>query len=409
MFVNFDREFKEEEKESTLPQVLLDYLNKELEPHGLKYINAEKGLCRLVPMTDTIKFSGIAIDPDEKMKKILGENPNFDMVYQYMYNSQREIPVKATEDGYIIINGVKVDPGKIVYNPLKENDKAKTYFFLVPPKMNEKIDLVLSGDGIEKKLNFARIPDNSYDWIVFQSDSNNAVQFILKMNKQQKKMVFNFTYDFSKTSNTEEAIEIATLCKAFVLGRGKINEIHIPPYLNSETKKIISDEQILFWTKISAIEKKLGISINPATKEISNEDVYFGELLYRSLICKTPVMLRENIKTINSKKEPDNIVKDLKKGSSFLFQFQENVTITLLQKHIELRSIKIVFNCLVSDIQEEDEEYKVYITDVDENNKKYVVGLYFIDDEDLENYTKTHELLNEFKKAKPVVDYILVP
>ena len=38
-----------------------------------------------------------------------------------------------------------------------------------------------------------------------------------------------------------------------------------------------------------------------------------------------------------------------------------------------------------------------------------VVGLYFVDDEDLENYTKTHELLNEFKKAKPAIDYILVP
>lgn len=408
MFVNFDKEFKEQEQENTLPQVLLDYLNKDLEPHGLRYINEKKGICRLVPTTDTTTFSGIVFDLDEETKKALGENPSFDMLYQYMYNSQRKIPVKSTKDGYITINDVKVDPGKIVYNPLKENDQTETYFFLAPPKMDEKIDLILSGDEIEKRLNFVRIPDNSYDWIVFRSDLNNAVQFTLKMNKQQKKMIFNFTYDLSKTTSTEEAIEIVTLCKAFVFGRGKINEIHIPPYPDSETKKIISDEQLLFWKKISAIEKKLGINLNPAAKEISTEDVYFGELLYRSLICKTPMILRENIKTINCKKEQSNITNDLKKGSSFLFQFQEKVNITLLQRSIELRSIKIVFNCLISDIKEEKDEYKIYISDMDDHNKKYVAGLCFVDDKDLENYIKTHEILIEFQKAKPVDEYILV-
>ena len=49
---------------------------------------------------------------------------------------------------------------------------------------------------------------------------------------------------------------------------------------------------------------------------------------------------------------------------------------------------------------------KLILEDESTDKKKFTVAMYFISDEELEKYRDTHNVIEEFKKAKSVEEYV---
>ena len=166
-----------------------------------------------------------------------------------------------------------------------------------------------------------------------------------------------------------------------------------------------STEKLLYWKKLHDIEEKLDISFKPS-EEITISNIYIGEILYRTLICKIPVRVRDNIASVSFRKKLEDIQKAYDINKPLTFYFEEHSRAELLGIEIPLRGIQAVYNCVISKLSEENGMVKLILEDESTDKKKFTVAMYFISDEELEKYRDTHNVIEEFKKAKSVEEYV---
>lgn len=74
-----------------------------------------------------------------------------------------------------------------------------------------------------------------------------------------------------------------------------------------------------------------------------------------------------------------------------------------------LRGIKAIYNCIIKEFQEEGEKFKIVLDNESDEKQKFTVAMYFLSDEELEEYKKEHDIIKEFNEAKPVGDYYSMP
>lgn len=405
MFVSFDKAFKKNENYKKIPQVILDYLNQDLKCSNLKYVSGEDGRCVITSLTGEYKFSGITFDLSSEMEEILGDNPNIQDVLNYSYNAQKQIPLKMIEDGYIILNDEKIRIDKLGFDPYKELRYFSGSLYVVPQKMDETISIKMSGYQEEMLISLKRVPDNSLDWRAFQSDKTKALSFFIKFNLKEKTMIVNISYDLNKAKNIAEALKIADIYNAFFYGEGKMNDAPISFETERNGESSFSTEKLLYWKKLHDIEEKLDISFKPS-EEITISNIYIGEILYRTLICKIPVRVRDNIESVSFRKKLEDIQKAYDINKPLTFYFEEHSRAELLGIEIPLRGIQAVYNCVISKLSEENGMVKLILEDESTDKKKFTVAMYFISDEELEKYRDTHNVIEEFKKAKSVEEYV---
>lgn len=401
MFVSFDNSFKEQERQNRIPDVILDYLNSQLESPDLRYVADEDGNCTITSINGKYEVSGISIELTKEMRDILGDYPKSTDILEYSYNSQRPIPVKLLEEGYIFLNGEKIGIEKLKYNPLMEIYYDKGSFQIIPMPMKEEIELKISGFEEEILLGFKRIPDNSLNWIVFVSANDKPIRFLIKFNREEHKMVYSISYDLKKASNIQEAIKVADIYDAFAVGKGKINDTEILIDKNQKRQRTFTDGQILFWKKMFALEDRLGVKFNLFLNDITNEDIYVGEILYRTLVCKTPVRVRNNIISVKGIGDAEKF--DTNKPMAFYFQDYSKAE--LFGAEIELRGIKTLYNCIITDFYEEDGKFNLTLEDESDKKIKYTVAMYFLTEEELEEFKDVHNIIEEFVDAKKVNEY----
>ena len=123
MFVDFNKVFKDKPKsQMSIPQPLVDYMNKSL-PEGVKYVADENGNCEITSETDSLSLGGFVFEPTEKQKKILGKNYTQQDVLDYLYNSQKAMPLTLEREGYIsAVHAIKSWADTMEYNI---NNKVK--------------------------------------------------------------------------------------------------------------------------------------------------------------------------------------------------------------------------------------------------------------------------------------------
>lgn len=405
MFVSFDEAFKKSENSKTIPSVILDYLNEGLNASNLKYISDANGRCSLISETGEYKFSDIYFDLTAKMKEILGEKPSINDILSYSYNSQKPIPIKTGEEGYITINGNKIGINRINFDPYKEVKYVGGALYAIPQLMDETISIKLSGDEEEMIVDFHRVPDDSLDWYVYKSDKDKAMSFLFRFNLRQKKMVFNISYELKKAESIGEALKIADIYNAFFYGTGKMNDMEIPFEGERKEESPFRPEKIVYWEKMHKIENRLNICLNPS-EEINISNLYIGEILYRTLICNDPVRVQENIATVSFGKNVEEIQKAYDINKPMTFYFEDYSEIELLGIKIGLRGIKAIYNCVISEIAEKDGKVKLTLGNESDDKKKYTVAMYFISEEELEEFRKTHNVIEEFEKSRTVDEYL---
>jgi len=409
MFVSFDDAFKPKENQNIIPDAILEYLNKQLDSPSLQYVSDENGHCVVTSTNGEYKITGIAFDLTPEMKDILGHNPSIKDIQEYSYNSQKTIPIKMLEDGYIYLNGTKIPINKLDFNPFNEVNYVSGAFFFYPQKMNEQIAIKMSGVKEETVLQFKRISDNSIDWRAFESEEDKPIRFLIKINIKEHKMIYTISYDLGKAKSIEEALMVADIYNSFALGKGKMNDE--PIVINQEKigEKAFSEEQILFWRKMLALEEKLGINMNPFGEDITDKDVYVGEILYRTLVCKIPVRVRENIISVDGKGNVKKAKEEFSLSRPMAFYFEDHSKAELFKTDIALRGIKAIYNCIIKEFQEDGEKFKIVLDNESDEKQKFTVAMYFLNDEELEEYKKEHDIIKEFNEAKPVGDYYSMP
>lgn len=408
MFVSFDDAFKPKESQNIIPDAILEYLNKQLDSPSLQYVSDENGYCVLTSTNGEYKITGIAFDLTPEMKDILGNNPSIKDIQEYSYNSQKTIPIKMLEDGYIYLNGTKIPIDKLDFDPFNEVNYVSGSFFVYPQKMNEQIAIKMSGVKEETVLQFKRISDNSIDWRAFESEKDKPIRFLIKINIKEHKMIYSISYDLGKAKSIEEALMVADIYNSFASGEGKMNDV--PIVINQEKmgEKAFSEEQILFWRKMLALEEKLGINMNPFGEDITDKDVYVGEILYRTLVCKIPVRVRENIISVDGKGDVKKAKEAFDVKRPMAFYFEDHSKAELFKTEIELRGIKAIYNCIIKEFQEESGQFKIVLDNESDEKQKFTVAMYFLTDEELEEYKEEHDIIKEFNESKPVGNYYSV-
>lgn len=409
MFVSFDDAFKPKENQNIIPDAILEYLNKQLDSPSLQYVSDENGHCVLTSTNGECKITGIVFDLTPEMQDILGENPSIKDIQEYSYNSQNTIPIKMIEEGYIYVNGTKIQIDKLNFDPFSEMQYVSGSFLVCPQKMNEQIAIKMSGAKEDIVLIFKRIADNSIDWKVFESEKDKAIRFLVKINIKEHKMIYSVSYDLGKAKSIEEALMVADIYNSFASGEGKMNDVPILIDQEKMAEKAFSAEQILFWEKMLALERKLSIKLNPFRENITDKDVYVGEILYRTLVCKIPVRVRENIISVDGKGNVKKAKEEFSLSRPMAFYFEDHSKAELFKTDIALRGIKAIYNCIIKEFQEEGEKFKIVLDNESDEKQKFTVAMYFLSDEELEEYKKEHDIIKEFSEAKRVRDYYSVP
>src|SRR5699024_3425539 len=111
---------------------------------NLQYDSDENGHCVIISKNGEYKLSGFIFEVTPDIKNILGDNPSIEDIQEYYYNSQKKMPIKLFEDGYVYLNGEKIEIGKLDFDPFKEVQYVSGSIYVYPPKMNETIGLKMS-------------------------------------------------------------------------------------------------------------------------------------------------------------------------------------------------------------------------------------------------------------------------
>lgn len=102
----FSKNFKKNAHNDKLPESVLKEINKQFK--NFEY-EENKGAYILVPKNKgTLSFVNFEIINkkfyQDKLKK---ENPSFDEIYSYSYNSQKSLDLKEKENSYMVVDGQK--------------------------------------------------------------------------------------------------------------------------------------------------------------------------------------------------------------------------------------------------------------------------------------------------------------
>ena len=125
MFVDFNKVFRKiPQAELQIPQALIDQLSAKL-PDGFIYVaDSNNNLTISHDGRKDLKYtiSGMALEPTEQQKEILGDDFSFDDIMTLSYNSQQPVPIRFKDGKFVTINGIDISIDELSYNPFKKHE-----------------------------------------------------------------------------------------------------------------------------------------------------------------------------------------------------------------------------------------------------------------------------------------------
>lgn len=409
MFVDFDDIFNDNpQSQFKIPEQYVNFLNTQL-PNGVKYKIDENGNCVITSDKKEIKIGGIALAPNEEQKKILGNEYKLSDILDYSYNSQQKIQINLLEEGYIILNDEKFPINRIKYNPLNPIEFIEGKLFLIPPKLEEKIDLKLGNGTYQRILHVSRIPDNSSNTLAFSSDENEPLKINYKINLTNNELKLNMSFDLKYADTIRDVVESVYIYNAFLDGKGYIGDTLINNInINSKNPKKYDENSALFWEKVLMIENELNATFIPPMEDVEYEKMLEIEELYQSLIMKKPFRDKNVISSINAnwdfnkEKEIESYI-----NQNLFFRFDGIYSIDIFGFKKELPALLMVFNSKLLKVEKK-VETTIYLGDESDEQKRYTSVMCFKNNEELEKYEKESESdkIQLFKDAKRAYEYL---
>jgi hypothetical protein len=282
MIADFDKVFgKRDEDRISIPEEILENINKELPNNLFCYKDSEKGVI-ISPKPEKELQVKVELDPDETLRERLKNIPK-EKWTDYFYRTQQRVRVKNVCMGD---ENKKIPIEQIGYNPLAESPKiVENYMY--PEKFPEPFQMPIeTPDGEKIILEIQRQP---YDSMVISKYINvnyPAVKLEMLINEEnieQSKLTYSITP--SKANTVTEALAVIRVYKYLQNGEALIDGKKV--FSPTLERKQIDSEQLSkwddFWSCLKKLEELLSVSFDPSV-ELTEEDALFMGQLEDSLI-----------------------------------------------------------------------------------------------------------------------------
>ena len=219
MIADFDKVFgKRDEDRISIPEEILENINKELPNNLFCYKDSEKGVI-ISPKPEKELQVKVELDPDETLRERLQNIPK-EKWTDYFYRTQQRVRVKNVCMGD---ENKKIPIEQIGYNPLAESPKiVENYMY--PEKFPEPFQMPIeTPDGEKIILEIQRQP---YDSMVISKYINvnyPAVKLEMLINEEnieQSKLTYSITP--SKANTVAEALAAIRVYKYLQIGRAHV-------------------------------------------------------------------------------------------------------------------------------------------------------------------------------------------
>lgn len=410
MFVDFNKVFKDKPKsQMSIPQPLVDYMNNSL-PEGVKYVADENGSYEITSETGSLSIGGFVLEPTEKQIKILGKNYTQQDVLDYLYNSQKAMPLKLKKEGYILLNGVEFPIEKMSFNPTLPIKYVEESFWIYPSKFPEASPIKMGSDKYERDILISRVPNESVNIMCFESSNDEPLKVQCFINKKGKSLTMNLSLNLKNARTVLDLVQVTSIYNAFIDGKATFLGHSFGSRLKDGSVKKFDERSISFWEKVLDIERILRVEFCPSQDTVAVEDIYLVEQLYQSLVNKIPTRDNQIINSLNGKWDFVNLGWDINDmlGKPMFFRF-------VCTSHIELFGIKKDLPTLVGVVNAVLEEYRingkkqeVIFGDESQEKKRFNSIMFFESEDELSKFVEGNhqEIIEMFQNAKKPSEYV---
>lgn len=409
MFVDFNKVFKDKPKsQMSIPQPLVDYMNKSL-PEGVRYVANENGNCEITSETGSLSIGGFVFEPTEKQKKILGKNYTQQDVLDYLYNSQKPIPLTLKKEGYILLNGAEFPIEKMCFNPILPVKYAEKSFWIHPSKFPEAFPIKMGSDKYEREILISRVANESVNIMCFESSGDEPLKVQFFINEKKKSITTQLSLNLINASTVLDLVQATSIYNAFIDGKATFLGHSFGAGLEDDSVKKFDERSISFWERVLDIERILKVQFCPSQDDVATEDIYLVEQLYQSLVNKIPTRDNQIINSLNGKWNSESLGWDINDmlGKPMFFRF-------VCTSHIELFGIKKDLPTLVGVVNAVLEEYRingkkqeVTFGDESQEKKRFNSIMFFESEDELLKFVEGNhqQIIEMFQNAKKPSDY----
>lgn len=382
-----------------VPSTLIEYMNKRLENNQLEYFQDSNGVCILKPRnSDDIKISNITFELNSNQKKILGENPTTSAILKYCYDFQDSI--KTTSTNTIRMNGEDISIKEFIVKPFFKNEFENGSFVIIPLSFPNVHPIILINGEYEVQIQIERIANSEMNIHQYKGFGlNHMLEFTLQYDVLDGTNNLSVHYDFTKGKSFTEYLTCAHIFNGLLDGTTLLKEIKKPIIKPSNPELKIDDITLEIWKKIISIEEKIDVQFDPVF-EIETENLDLVYKLYRSLIEKRPYKINKKLSTLTFNllnfDIKDNINKPL------YFQFNNEMTINLLGKTIEMYIISSAYNMMIYklDTNEKDNQCIAYFKESNASVESYLSCMIFKSEKSMNKYIEENDIPHLFEKAE---------
>lgn len=398
MFSNFKETFiKKPQYKSVPPQAVLDAINKDL-PDGFEYVYANEGLCFLdVPEGFNIQSGTIHLA--EEAKNVLPNDPTFEQIEQYLYNSQTELVISPDKNGFYKINGVQIKAQNLLKAPLKNYTFENIQVLMKPSPFRQPFEIVFSGNGYDITLHMQRVPHNSLYIQQYESVEDTPISVVYYVDTKGKKFTITFNLCVKNAKTVLDVLTAYKIYNAFMEGNGKIGGVKFSGSVPSSAKKV-SQEAIEFWEKLYNLEDVFKITFD-IKDEITESMVTNVEKIYRCIIQKKPYKIYKQYKSVKGKGTTQDISKIISGDKEIYFEFNAETRHELFGQIILLKGIFGIFGACVNNqipVSPGEEEFEIMLKNV-EGKKMYESAMLFLTDDEVDKFRKNKNYLKIMAEA----------
>lgn len=331
-----------------IPTAVLETFSANL-PEGFQYIEDHEGVCR-IDFGETINLNPSQVKLPDETKKLFPADSDLSMqdILTYAYNSQQELEILPNENKCYEINGKEIPADKMMIAPLCGLQFSDGHLFIKAPPFPPPFELHISGNNFSLPLSIQQIATCSLNELHFESVNNDAlkISYIIKSQEAHEMLQLNLT--LCKTSSAYNTLAAKEILNAFIAGKGQLGGIALSAHITKNVEPI-PDTVIQFWHHIVDLESELDIKFD-ISQSLTTDDIPLIEGLYYSFVEKKPYRIDIEQKKLSGTGKFDIPNPEIHLNQEILFEYIENMEITLLNVPIKCCSLTAVFNGAISNI-----------------------------------------------------------
>lgn len=410
MFVDFNRVFKNKpQTQITVPDALVNYMNQSL-PEGVKYVAQENGNCVITSEGDSITIGGFVFKPTDEQKKILGKKYSRQDVIDYLYNTQKPIPLTLKKDGYITLNGQEFPVDKMSFNPLNPVKFVSGTLFMYPHPFPDPFEITVGCEKYSRRLLISRVPHNSVKVAAFESCQDEPLRITYLLNREKRSLNLSISFNLKRAKTIRDIVESTMIYNAFLDGRGLFLGHPLEGEITSDGANRFDENSTMFWEKVLKIEEYLEVKFTPPQDDLEFETLCLVEQLYQNLINKVPTREKQIINSIDGSWDFEKSGKDINEsvGHPIFFEFEATTQINLFGVQMELPTLLGIFNAVLAEYSMRGKTQKIILSDESSEKKRYTSVMCFRNEEEMKAYKATdhNQMITLFHDAKRPQEYL---